>query len=307
MNRSLKGYAGVDQVVTMSQYFSPKEVAAAIGVSESSLKRWVDRGLIRADKTAGGHRRLELDAVLEYVRNNGHGIAQPEALGLPSGIGSKGFSVEGATGDFLRSLIDGDEENARRIVLEQYMARISVARLFDTVICPALQRIGDLWKCGDLQVYQERRACETCSRVIHELRRAVGQGPKDGPVAIGGTLDGDPYTLATGMAEIVLRDTGWRAASLGNMLPFDTLAHALRQDRPALMWLSVSTIRERDRFVAEFNLLFDAAQAAGAALVVGGQALTPDIRQMLRYTTFCDTMQHLEAFARTIRPRQPQE
>ncbi len=288
-----------------SQYFSPKEVAAAIGVSESSLKRWVDRGLIRAEKTAGGHRRLELDAVLDYIRSNGHDIAKPEALGLPAGIGTEEISEDSAAGEFLRALVEGNEDKARRVVLNLYMQRFTAARIFDRVVAPAFSRIGDLWKCGDLEVYQERRACETCSRVIHELRRAVGMGPPDGPLAMGGTVDGDPYTLAAGMAEIVLRDTGWRATSLGNMLPFETLGAALQRDRPALMWLSVSSIRDRDRFIAHFNMLFDTAQAVGAALIVGGQALTPDIRQLLRYTTFCDTLQHLEAFARTIRPRSP--
>ena len=71
----------------MSQFFSPKEVALAIGVSESSLKRWVDKGLIPAEKTGGGHRRLQLDAVLRYIRDEGKGLANPEIIGLPAETG----------------------------------------------------------------------------------------------------------------------------------------------------------------------------------------------------------------------------
>ncbi len=33
--------------------------------------------------------------------------------------------------------------------------------------------MGDLWECGDLDVYQERRGCEVCNRLIHELRRLL--------------------------------------------------------------------------------------------------------------------------------------
>jgi hypothetical protein len=58
-----------------------------------------------------------------------------------------------------------------------------------------------------------------------------------------------------------------------------------------------------DRFIASFNTLFDTATAFGCALVVGGQGMTGEVRRMLRFTTFCDNFMHLEAFARTIRPR----
>lgn len=287
----------------LSHFFSPKEVAFAIGVSESSLKRWVDKGLIRAEKTAGGHRRLELDAVLRYVRGEGKGLVRPELIGLPTGVGTEALSKDASNDEFLKAMIVGDELTARRVVMNLYIAGVNVAEICDNTITSAFHRVGDLWRCGDVEVYQERRACETCSRVIHELRRAVGTGPVDGPVALGGTIDGDPYTLAAGMAELVLRDAGWRASSLGNMLPFESLNAALLKDQPRLMWISVTSIRDIDRFSSNMNILFDTAQSIGTALVVGGQALTSEVRHGLRYTTYCDNYRHLEAFARTILPR----
>lgn len=287
----------------LSQFFSPKEVALAFGVSESSLKRWVDRGLIRAEKTGGGHRRLKLDAVLAYVREQGREIADPEMIGLPPGTGVSRSREQGAHADFLAAVTSGDEVTAQRVILDLYIRGVSVASICDSVITTAFHRIGELWRCGELEVYQERRACENCNRVVHELRRAVGAGPPTGPVAMGGTLDGDPYTLAGDMAEIVLRDAGWRASSLGHMLPFESLRKAIESNHPELMWVSVTSIRDSDQFIANLNVLFDTATSYGCALVVGGQALTSDIRQRLRYTTYCDNFCHLEAFAKTIRPQ----
>jgi len=287
----------------MSDFFSPKEVATAIGVSESSLKRWVDKGLIPAEKTGGGHRRMTLDAVLRFLREQGRALSEPEAIGLPAESGRRPTSSDSDLQDFLRFLVSGDEPSARRIVMDAFLNGFSAAKIFDAIIVPAFIEIGNLWHCGTLEVYQERRACETCSRVVHELRRAVGSGPTDGPVAIGGTLDGDPYTIASSMSEVVLRECGWRALSLGNMLPFNTLLKAVENDRPRLMWLSVTSIRSPEQFAANLNVLFDTATSFGCVLVVGGQALTAEIRPMLRYTTYCDNFRHLEAFSKTIIPR----
>ena len=263
----------------------------------------MDRGLIQADKTGGGHRRLTLDAVLAFVRQQGREIADPEKIGLPPGTGISRTREHGAHAEFLAAMTCGDEVTAQRVILDLYIGGLSVATICDSVITTAFHRIGELWRCGELEVYEERRACENCNRVVHELRRAVGAGPPAGPVAMGGTLDGDPYTLAADMAELVLRDAGWRASSLGHMLPFETLRKAIECDHPQLMWISITSIRDPDQFIANLNVLFDTALSCGCALVVGGQALTTDIRQRLRYTTYCDNFGHLEAFAKTIRPQ----
>lgn len=285
----------------MSRYFSPKHVAQAIGVSESSLKRWVDKGFIKASKTAGGHRRLELDAVLDYVRSTGRSLTRPQAIELPEGCGAQASaSPEESRASFQTALMASEEAAACRIVLDLYLSGASVADICDLVIAPVFHAVGDLWRCGEARVYEERRACELCQRVVHELRRAVGSGPESGPMAMGGTLDGDPYTLATSLVEVLLRNVGWRASSLGNMLPFETVRAAILDQRPRLFWISVTSIRDPDRFAADFNMLFDVAESTSTALVVGGQAMTNDIRQKIRYAHFSDNFRHLETFAASI-------
>ena len=61
---------------------TPKDLADAIGASESALRRWVDGGRIRMLRTAGGHRRIPLQEAIRFVRQTGATIVRPELLGL---------------------------------------------------------------------------------------------------------------------------------------------------------------------------------------------------------------------------------
>lgn len=285
----------------MRKTASPKQVARAIGVSESTLKRWCDSDLIAMTKTAGGHRRIEIEAVIQFLRETGRPIIEPELLGLPVTVGKTEWTLSRATDRIVSSLVSGEESVVRQIMFDLLLADHSVTAIFDDVMAPALHRIGEQWSCGDVAVYRERRACEICLRCLRELRPSATL-VNDAPTAIGATVESDIYTLPIAMSEIVLRSIGWNATSLGTNLPFETLIDATNAAQPRLLWLSISYIADEPTFVVGLNQLFEAAHAASTAVAIGGQALSDDLRRRIQYSTFCESFRDLECFARSLNP-----
>lgn len=280
--------------------FSPREVASAIGVSESSVKRWCDQGQLSYEKTGGGHRRIPLSSVVEFVRQQSFEMTRPELLGLPPRGGGRETDVASSRERLVSALVQGELVQARRLVVDLYLGGSRIADLCDLVVAEAFHQIGDLWDCNAVEVYHERRACEIFVRIIHDLRLMLPPPPTDAPLAMGGTPSGDHYLLPNLMVELVLRQCGFEVMALGSNLPLATIEVAVRDHRPQLIWLSVSHLSNAEAFIREYAE-FQARVADLGPLVVGGQALTTEIRTQMTFASFCDNLRQLESFAQNQR------
>lgn len=250
---------------------TPRQVAEALGVSESSLKRWCDRGLIRTTSTPGGHRRLPLHAVLDFLRTQEQTLLRPELLGLPADVGRMRHSWEVALIRFRQALADGEEYIARQVVIDTFLRGHPCSEIGDRLISPAMHWLGERWECGELEVYRERRSCRICLAIVHELEGMITPRPEGAPIAIGGTPHGDLYEVATSWIRLLLREQGWQASSLGSSLPQSTLLAAIRDLRPKLFWLSVSHLADAAAFPAQLCELASAMAEVNGQIVVGGR------------------------------------
>lgn len=284
----------------MKDRFTPKQVALAIGASEASVKRWCDRGVLAAQRTPGGHRRVPCSEVFRFLRESGHPVVRPEVLGLPPSVGSE-RRLDQVDAHLRAALSEGDADRFRRLVFNLYLSGLECATIFDRHLSGVFESLGDLWQHHDLEIYQERRACEICIRLVHELRGAITPPAEDANQAIGGTLSADMYSLPTAMVELSLREHGWRAVSLGVGLPEETLSAAIRRERPRLFWLSVSHVAAEEDFLAAYSKLYETAKDQGVPVAVGGRALDEELRHQMRYTAYCDQIKDVVAFAESLR------
>ncbi|MHC5110116.1 MAG: cobalamin B12-binding domain-containing protein [Planctomycetota bacterium] len=285
----------------MKDAISPKQAARAIGASEASLKRWCDQGLLPATKTAGGHRRLPISGVVNFIRQRGMPLVEPEVLGMPATTGGGPGTLHRARQRIEQALIDGDGDRFRAAAFDLYLAGNSLAFISDRVISPTFAKLGEIWQHGSLEIFQERRAIEICTQWLFEIRQACEVVAPTSPYALGATLSGDPYTLPSMMIEVALRESGWNAESYGVNHPIETMLAAIRKKKPRLVWISFSAIRDPDQLIASWPEFYGEATRLNAMVAVGGRALTEEIRREMDYSVFCDTLHHLVTFLSSVR------
>lgn len=286
-----------------STYLSTLEAAAALGVSVSTVKRWVDEGCLPAHRTAGGHRKLLRADVLALARS-GVVPSQDLAALLPVNDHRGSVQAESVAAALEAVLLAGRAAEVRALLRRAYRGGLPLAQLADVVISPVMRKIGHQWEAEKIDVWHEHRASQLCLAALHELAAEIGQSAeKNRPVAVGASPAGDPYQLSSVLAQLVLSEAGWNAINLGPNMPLANLALAAKQLRPKLIWLSASYLADRERFLREYRAFYRQAQQLSAAVAVGGPALSDAVRSQMPYTTYGDGLTHLAAFAQSLHPR----
>jgi excisionase family DNA binding protein len=286
-----------------SQYISTMQAAAALGVSVSTVKRWVDEAILPARRTAGGHRKLLRAEVLALARQSELPYRDLTGLSVAS-PGDQPPDLQLVSALLFAAVLRGDGMEVGALLRRAYDTTVAIETLADQVVAPVMAQVGHRWETGRIDVWHEHRGTQLCARALHDLRdRLETRAERQRPVAIGATPEGDPYLLATLLAEIVLLDSGWQAVNLGPNTPLASLTKAMRELRPRLVWLSVSYLEDSSEFLGTYRDFYRSAEQMGVAVAVGGQALVEPIRSAMPYTTYGDGFTHLAAFARTLHPR----
>ncbi|MEM1444983.1 MAG: helix-turn-helix domain-containing protein [Planctomycetota bacterium] len=286
----------------MKQTYSPKDVAKAVGVSESSLKRWADDGRLNVIRTVGGHRRITFHEAIRFARESTLPIVRPDILGLPELAKAEPFREHEASDALQTLLTEGKAEDTRALLIDLYLRGTSAAAICDGPVREVMSRMGEQWHCdGARGIYLEHRATDTILQAMTALRAIVGQ-PTSGttdeqpaPVALGGAPSGDPYLLPSIAIALTLCEQGLHEINLGPDTPVEALVAAAQQYQPRLLWLSCSVTDVRPKPAALVSLL-DYLDEHQAVLVTGGRGFIEKPLKPHPRVKLCDSMTELAAF-----------
>lgn len=272
-----------------------RQLADSLGISESSVKRWIDDGEIAAERTRGGHRRVPIAEAMRFMRSRG---IRPTSDAATTGGGAPALGPvdERASHEFEQALVADDLGRARAIVSGRFLSGADMAAIADGLVRPALERIGELWKCSRSGIMAEHRAVDACVTLLRELGGWIPAPPSNAPRAVVCGSPGDPYLLPPMLAALVLRERGFDARSLGPFTPLETMALACSTYSARLGAACVS-VPQSSRVLREWSDLARAADDAGTRLVLGGRCVDAALIKATAPSAHCASMGELAAYA----------
>lgn len=275
----------------MADLLSPRQAAEILGVSESTVRRWVDDARLPARRTHGKHRRIERTALLAFARREGLGITP--SVTVAAGRGGR-VAPPAELADRLYELVIGGSDAASQLVIEAVQHNVAAEVISDQVIAPAMRRIGDDWETGAVSIYREHAATQLVHAAISAGRAALAPPSPGAPRALSAALSGDPYSLAPALAAFVLHALDYDALFIGPDTPAAEVCRSIAELGPRLVALSISSVGDPERLTRDLAAIGEAAPS----LAVGGRALSRE----LAVAADCRgaTMKDLADFARQL-------
>ncbi len=252
-----------------------KQVASLLSVSEATVKRWADDGVLTSEKTVGGHRRFGIEAIAQFRRErNLPGGTTPVAT-----ADKKKDKPVPSPDNFLQLILAGDESEAGAALVDAYLAHHSLDSIFETIVTHAMHEVGDLWLKGSVSVADEHLATRVVLTALQKLRAVMAPPEPNGLTAICCTSEGDLHELAAHIVSFILESKGWKVINLGANTPLFSLQEMVSKRRPQLICISARAIADLDRTAAEFAQLRRVANRLDSKIVLGGEAFrNPNMR-----------------------------
>jgi methylmalonyl-CoA mutase cobalamin-binding subunit len=239
------------------------------GVSKDTLRMWERRyGFPAPQRDTVGERVYSLAQVeklrlVKRLLDLGHrpgkivalDMAALHALATVSGKNHKTDSKNGndpihgtpqALTTTFMALIKTHQIEAFRRGLSTHIAKYGIANTLKDIVAPLTYDIGEAWRAGDLQIYEEHLFTESLHVV---LRSAINSVPRisKAPKILLTTFPQEPHGLGLLMAESMFALEGCATLSLGVQTPMWDIVQAATRQKMDVVALSFSIAMNRQQ------------------------------------------------------------
>jgi methanogenic corrinoid protein MtbC1 len=264
-------------------------VAQRSGLSQHLIRIWERRyAAVRPIRTESNRRlytEADVDrlALLNRAVHAGHRISDIATLStpkleqlvgkdFPNGSLSK-VRGNGVSPNFvelaLHAITQFDSEELGAI-LSHAEVDLGQARALDQVVMPLMERIGEMWKDGDIRVAHEHMATATIQNHVGALLASM-RYPANAPSVVVATPAGQLHEVGALIVAVAAALEGWRPVFLGSNLPADEIAGAVQKSGARAVAISLVFPFDDPKLPAELNRL-RRLLSEKVPILVGGRA-----------------------------------
>lgn len=252
-------------------------VSEMTGVPAATLRAWERRYGVPVPMRTASSYRLYSEADVELISKlrdlcANEGMAPAEAACLlkergphqpeADAVGADPFCV---ARDRLVQAVERFAPDALEDELRYALCLGAAVAVFERVLAPALEEIGDRWLAGELSVAQEHLASEQIGGAVRDLLRLV-QPVGAARTAVLACVADEEHDLPLYGVALRFAQWGFRTTVLGPRTPPDALGQAVAALGPDVVGLS-ATVAPRAETIAAYG-----RACGGTPWIVGGAA-----------------------------------
>ena len=252
--------------------FTTIEVAHLCRVSDATVKRWEKAGLLKSERTSGGHRRFRAEEVARFQREQGLGLKQNHGDESVAKTTKRARDTANYSDSaFLQTLIAGGEEAAANVFIRAHLEGKPLVEIIDRIVCPAMREIGELWHRNEISVAQEHLATRTAVSALYKFRNALPVPEMRNRLAICCAMDGDLHELPTLLAQMAIENEGFEVINFGAATPLYSLGDEVARHSPNLVCISAAVINDLERLSRDYKNFREKTVSLGIPVLLGGR------------------------------------
>jgi excisionase family DNA binding protein len=263
-------------MILSSEVISTQEVAGLFKVTETTVKRWADEGIIPCVKSPGGHRKFRLSDIIGFAEKQGYPISGTLEPPLTEAqMESVRFAIHSQNYHKIAEVLfdealQADPEGLYQLLLYLAKHNVKISTLADEVLRPPMVRIGELWKDGKLQIDQEHRTSRAMTDAMVRLAPELHRKRGNGMLAVCACLEGERHEIGLRSMSFALETEGWTVHYLGADMPYRSAADYVGKVKPRLLAVSFTAAEPDEEMRKGFATVALAVRSAGAKFVAGG-------------------------------------
>ncbi len=242
-------------------------------VSETTVKRWADAGLLKCFRTPGGHRKFKLDDISEFQASRGFvatGVLTKQDWEDPD---VENF-VNQQNRDKLRELtlylaVQNQVRRIRELLDRLYIRGLELADLYDNLLLPVADSIEEQLRTKKLSLGQHHLGCKNLESAVAYFYPRIVRRRANGKTALCASPDPEPCVLTEGVGR-VLESEGWDCLNLGARTPFQAMAEMVKDEPVNLVCICSVRTRLDASSKSDFEALCATAETFRIPIVLTG-------------------------------------
>lgn len=236
-------------------FLSTAKAAKALGVGVSSIKRWVDKGVIPATKSPGGHRHISLDALIRFSEETGRAIKQEEFLTQTANLLKDDSAM---FKDVSLSLKEGNHIALDGLYKSIYAKYPNIPHIIDHFLQPAIKDLREECPHPTEECSVLHRANDMIKNLLvanKPMVEPLENSPTIVYLDMGYPIDGINCYFAEASISVP-----HKAHQLGLGVPVEIARGIFSRAKPDFLWLSAVEKRASKKKIDELKEIFKLAQ-----------------------------------------------